>query len=93
MLYPILAIDLHVHVLWLPFVIIVSALAGMLFCRLQLNKARKQINYLENEMMNNHAEILRLQRELATEKSSATNTPVVPLKEQPTEQKSLEQGF
>lgn len=89
MLYSILAIDLHVHVLWLLPVIVVSVLAGMLFRHLQLKKARKQILYLENEMMNNHAEILRLQRELAAEKSSGTNTPVVPLKEQPPEKKVL----
>ena len=87
MFYSILAIDLHVHVFWLPLLIIVSVLAGMLFRRIQLQKAQKHIISLENEMMNNHAEILRLQRELAAEKSAPkTNTPVVPLKEQTPEE-------
>ena len=78
---------MHVHVFWLPLLIVLSVLTGMLFRRIQLRKAQKQILSLENEMMNNHAEILRLQRELATEKSPpATNTPVVPIKEQTEEE-------
>lgn len=89
MYYSILAIDLHIHVLWIPLVIILSVLTGMLFRKAQLKKARNQILSLENEMMNNHAEILRLQQKRAGEKVvPEASTPVVPLKEQPDEEKN-----
>lgn len=89
MYYFILAIDPHIHVLWIPVVVILSMLAGMLFRQVQLKKARNQILSLENEMMNNHAEILRLQKKLTGEKGMPeTRTPVVTLKEQPDEEKN-----
>lgn len=88
MYYSILAIDPHIHVLWIPVIIILSVLAGMLFRKVQLKKARNQILSLENEMMNNHAEILRLQQKRAGEKAvPETSTPVVLLK-QPDEEKN-----
>lgn len=82
-----LAIELVIHVLWLPLVIAISVMAGMLFRIVQLKKFRKQVLFLESEMMNNHAEILKLQQKLAPfEKSSAEiTTPVVPIKEQANE--------
>ncbi|MBE7173399.1 MAG: hypothetical protein INR73_22695 [Williamsia sp.] len=88
MYYSTLAINLYVHVFLLPLVMIVSVLAGMLFRSAQLKKAKNQVLSLENEMLNNHAEILRLQRELAVEKSSPrTSAPVVLLNEQRPEEK------
>lgn len=90
MSHSILAIDLRIHVFWLPLLILLSLLAGLLFRSTRLKKARKQILSLETEMMNNHAEILQLQQKivLLEKQSGAANTPVVPLKEQPAEEKN-----
>lgn len=89
MFHSILAIELYVYVLWLPLLAIASVMAGMLFRTAQLRKSRKKVLSLENEMMKNHAEILKLQQKIASfEKSSIdTTTPVVPIMDQATEEK------
>ena len=55
---------LSISILWLPLIILVSAYAGYFFRSAQLAKARKRILSLENEMLGNHAEILKLQQEI-----------------------------
>ncbi|MEO6644964.1 MAG: hypothetical protein ABIN89_01070 [Chitinophagaceae bacterium] len=52
--------------------------------RFQVHKSKRRIIYLENEMLSNHAEILKLQQELVTmEKNNELphKSRVVPMKE------------
>ena len=79
-----LAIEISVNVLWLPFIILFSALAGYTLRSQQIKRSRRRILSLEDEMLNNHAEILKLQEQLAElQKSLATNnkSKVVPMKD------------
>jgi hypothetical protein len=82
--------NLTISVLWLPVIVMIAAYAGFFFRSAQLNKSRKRINYLENEMLINHAEILRLQHEIVQlEKNSGSpKSRVVPMKELPTDESS-----
>lgn len=77
------AIQSSVSILWLPLMALGGAIVGFIFRSRQIEKSKKRILSLENEMLNNHAEILRLQRELVTlEKSLPLNkTRVVSIKD------------
>ncbi len=89
-MYSILAIEMYVHVMWLPLAVVLSALAGMLFRTAQLKKANKQVLSLENDMMRCHADILKLEQKLAmAEKAAAVqpSSPVVPMNEPTTDEK------
>lgn len=87
-MYPILAINLYVHVLWLPLIIALSVFTGLLFRTQKLRKTRKQVLSLENDMIRSHADILRLEQKLAAVEKAASNpSPVVPMKDQADEQK------
>lgn len=73
-----------VNVLWLPFIVLGSAILGYLFRKAKLMKSQKRVLSLENEMLSNHAEILHLQQEIAKnlkEKAARSSTPVVPMKD------------
>ena len=73
-----------ISLLWLPLIILVSAYAGYIFRSAQLAKARKRILSLENEMLSNHAEILKLQQELVQiekENNLSTKSRVVLMKD------------
>lgn len=88
-MYSILAIEMYVHVMWLPLAVILSALAGMLFRTAQLKKSKKRVLSLENDMLRCHADILKLEQKLAVaEKAAAAqpSSPVVPMNEPTTEE-------
>ena len=73
-----------INVLWLPFIVLFSAVLGYIIRKATLIKSQKRVLSLENEMLANHAEILKLQQELATierSQSGKSSTPVVPMKE------------
>jgi hypothetical protein len=62
----------------LLFIIIAcSALCGFLFRSGQLKKSRKRILSLEEEMLQNHAEILNLQRKIVKDIPFSRNMSVV----------------
>jgi predicted RNase H-like nuclease (RuvC/YqgF family) len=76
--------NLSISVLWLPVITLISAYAGFYFRSSQIKKSKKRILYLENEMLQNHAEILKLQQELVeTEKiyGLGHKSRVVPMKD------------
>ncbi len=58
-----------ISIMWLPFVVIISAIIGFCFRNIQIRKFRKRVIELENEMLRNHAEILNLQQELMASES------------------------
>jgi hypothetical protein len=73
----------EINLIWLPLMILLPAIAGYLMRSSQLAKSKKRILSLENEMLNNHAEILRLQKELVSfeKEMRANKTRVVNIKE------------
>lgn len=82
--------ELSLNFLWLPFIVFVSALAGFLLRSAQLKKVRQKVLSLENEMLQNHAEILQLQKELVKLQNNPGNskTPVVNIKDSSSEEKT-----
>ncbi len=76
--------NLSISILWLPVIILIAAFAGFSFRSAQIIKSKKRIIYLENEMLRNHAEILKLQQELVEmEKTNGLThkSRVVPMKD------------
>ena len=59
-----------ISIFWLPVIVLVSGVLGFLFRSHQIAKSKKRILSLENEMLNNHAEILKLQQELVSLKKA-----------------------
>ncbi|MEJ7737714.1 MAG: hypothetical protein WKF97_09830 [Chitinophagaceae bacterium] len=84
-----LAIAISVNVMWLPLIIAFSAFAGFFLRSAQIKKSTKRILSLENEMLKNHAEILKLNKELVELGNAIPNkTRIVSMKEnQPAEEK------
>lgn len=60
-----LAIYLNVNILYLAAIAILAFIFGYLLRSAQLKKQQKKIYELEQEMLNNHAQILDLEREYA----------------------------
>ncbi len=85
-----LAIKTFINVIWLPFIIGIAVFAGYAYRSLLLKQRNKRILSLENEMLKNHAEILKLQHELVTleEKLDPHKSRVVIMKESLPEEKS-----
>ena len=61
-------LNLKISVVWFLLSIIILPLLGFMARRAQLQRKRKRIEELETEMMNNHADILSLQKQLAAAK-------------------------
>ena len=87
-----LAISFVISVLWLPVVVLISALMGFIFRAYQIDKYKKQISSLEREMLNSHAEILTLQQELVKLQTKNPNSKslVVSMKETPASEEEKE---
>jgi len=84
-----------ISILWLPLIVLLSAYAGYFFRSAQIAKARKRIIYLENEMLSNHAEILKLQQQIVLsekENNQSQKSKVVLMKDaQPEENPDVTQ--
>jgi Tfp pilus assembly protein PilN len=83
--------NLSISILWLPLIVLLAAFAGFLFRSSQIAKSKKRIIYLENEMLRNHAEILKLQQEMIENERNnvlAHKSRVVPMKESPPDENS-----
>ncbi len=80
---------IKVHLGLLALLFLLSFLAGMLLRYLQARSLRNRVLELEGEKMQDHAEILQLQKKLA-EKQDRNNppvsTPVVPIKDKDSSQ-------
>ncbi|ULQ51101.1 hypothetical protein [Flavihumibacter fluvii] len=73
-----------VHLGLLALVVFFAFAFGVIFRLLQVRSLRRQILELEKDKMQDHSEILQLQRKLAEQQqrlNSPVATPVVPLKE------------
>ena len=60
-----LAIEITLNIFSLPGIFIIAFLAGFLLRGARLTMLKKKVNNLEKEMLDNHAEILELQKERA----------------------------
>ena len=76
-----LVIELTLNVFVLTGIVIGSFLIGFLIKRSQIQSLKRKIVELENEMLNNHADILELQKNkaLLEQNLQASKIPVIPL--------------
>lgn len=76
--------NMTISIFWLPIIILAAVLTGFFFRGAQIMKSKKRIIYLENEMLSNHAEILKLQQnlvELEKKQDLSFRSRVVPMKD------------
>ena len=75
------AIELTVNIFVLTGIVIGSFVIGFLIRANQIRSLRRKIVELETEMLNNHADILELQRgkALLEQNLQASKIPVIPL--------------
>lgn len=66
------------NLIWIVPAVVLFGVAGFLLRSNQLRKLNRRINELESEMLQNHAEILSLQRE-NTELMNRLKNPAVPV--------------
>lgn len=85
---PVIEITLNVFVL--TGIVIASFLIGFLVKRRQIQLLKSKIVELENEMLNNHADILELQKSkaLLEQNLQASKIPVIPLN--PTKEEGID---
>ncbi len=76
-------IEIQLNLLLIPFIVIASALIGFALRSHHIKNLKMKVVSLENEMLQNHAEILTLQKEMAGTNrfSSESKTPVVNIKD------------
>jgi hypothetical protein len=77
-----LTIEFSLNVLILGLIVVVSALVGYSIKSRQTSKTRGRIAELEEEMLNNYAEILELQKDYLSMESKLRDfqIPVIPIK-------------
>lgn len=82
--------EVSLNVLWLPLLALLSAIVGFLLRSSQLRKTRQKVVSLENEMLQNHAEILQLQKDIVRLQNNIgdSRTPVVSIKDVTAEEKA-----
>ncbi|MBO9571143.1 MAG: hypothetical protein J7497_02890 [Chitinophagaceae bacterium] len=76
-----LAIELSIPILVLALLLVCSFAVGFIFRSSQIRSCKKKILELEKEMLNNHAEILELQKERASliRHMKESKIPVIPM--------------
>ena len=80
-------IEITLNIFVLAGAIISATLIGFIPRTARIRKAQRTIDRLEKEMLNNHAEILSLQKELTLNANQSSRTPIVPIRENGTEPK------
>jgi hypothetical protein len=76
-------IAVTINVLVILAIAIFTMAIGFWLGSLKRNKIEQKIRFLENEMLNSHAEILRLSKEMAEKEMAENKTLVVPIHEIP----------
>jgi hypothetical protein len=76
-----LAIEITLNVIWIPVVCLGFALLGFMFTRSQIGSLKEKIRDLEKEMLQNHSEILSLQKEntMLVNNIKDNIVPVIPI--------------
>lgn len=76
-------IAVTINVLVILAIAIFTLFVGFWLGSLKRNKIEQKIRHLETEMLNSHAEILRLSKEIADKEMEENMTLVVPIHEIP----------
>lgn len=76
-----LAIELKLNLFVLAGIVLSSFFLGFMFRRNRINSFKQKVIELEKEMLNNHADILELQKQKAhlEQNLQASKIPVIPL--------------
>lgn len=76
-----LAMELTIGIFYLFAIVVAAFLVGFVFRSAQLRSCKKKVLELEKEMLNNHADILELQREKANilRQMTESKIPVIPI--------------
>ncbi len=78
-------IEVTLNVFVLAGILAAAALTGFIVKNTKANSLRTNIERLEKEMLSNHAEILRLQKELATFDTQSSQAPIVSIRDNASE--------
>jgi hypothetical protein len=62
-------------------IIAVSVLTGFILKKVKFSSVKKLVEKLEKEMLDNHAEILRLQKELSDKEINQSQTPIFSIRD------------
>jgi hypothetical protein len=74
-------IEITLNLFTFTGIIAVSVLAGFILKKVKLNSFKKVVERLEKEMLNDHAEILRLQKELSDKEPHHSQTPIFSIRD------------
>ncbi len=78
-------IEVTLNVFVLAGILGAAALTGFIVKNTKVNSLRTNIERLEKEMLSNHAEILRLQKELAALDTQSSQAPIVSIRDNTSE--------
>ena len=69
-------LEISINIVLLTVIVLASASLGLLFSNSKMKKQKKAILKLEAEMLQNHAEILQLHKELSDKEGLQSKTPI-----------------
>jgi hypothetical protein len=78
-------IEVTLNLFVLAGILFIAAVIGFFAKNVKLSSQRLNIERLEKEMLNSHAEILRLQKELAVLDNQTSQTPIVSIRDNTSE--------
>jgi hypothetical protein len=78
-------IEVTLNLFVLAGIFFVAAIIGFFIKNIKLSSQRTNIERLEKEMLNSHAEILRLQKELADLDKQSSQAPIVSIRDNASE--------
>jgi hypothetical protein len=78
-------IEITLNVFVLGGIAIVAGLIGFVGKSAMINRSKQAVDRLEKEMLISHAEILRLQKELAGKEVQPSQAPIVSIRDNTTE--------
>jgi len=83
-------IEITLNVFVLGAIVVVAGLIGFIGKTSVINRGKQSIDRLEKEMLISHAEILRLQKELAGKEGQPSQAPIVSIRDTNTPEPSKE---
>jgi len=73
--------EISINILLLAIIVLGSAAIGFLINTVRLRKQKTAVLKLEAEMLQNHAEILHLQKELSEKENLQSKTPIFSMRD------------
>ena len=78
-------LEISINIILFGFTILAAACFGFSFNTARISKQKHTILKLEAEMLQNHAEILQLQKELSGRENNTSKTPIFSIADNTTE--------